>query len=91
MIAQLSIFEKNKPALTEYLRRQARHLCNKYGSVTADTLRDFVGESLPTWCDKRIVGSVLASKDFKAVDFVKTKRSTSHGRLIRRFRLRRTK
>ena len=87
----ISLFEQNKPKWVEYLRRQARHLCYKHGFVTADSLREFCGNSLPSWMDMRIIGGVLSSKDFQPIEFVKTERKTSHGRFIRKFKLRRRK
>ena len=87
---QLNLYEQNKPRTLDLLRKEARHLCYKYGFVTADTLRDHIGDAMPSWLDMRIIGAALMDrKMFIAGDFVKTKRKTSHGRYIRRFTLNR--
>jgi len=85
----MSLFEKNRRAYVEYARRQARHLIYKHGSVTVDDLRDFIEDSIPAWMSRKFLGAVLAGKEFIPVGFTKTKRKSSHGRLIRIFKLRR--
>jgi len=87
----MSLFEKNRRAYVGYARRQARHLCYKFGRVTIDDLRNFIEDSIPAWMDRRFLGAVLVSPEFIPFGFIKTKRKSSHGRLIRIFRLRRIK
>lgn len=78
------VFKETSPAYSALLKR-ARHLCYKYTYVDADLLREnSLDIEVP---EKRIYGSVLRNKCFSAGGYVASRVKESHGRPIRRFRL----
>lgn len=87
----LTFYEENRKQTLELIRKEARHLCYKYGRVTADMIRNHLGEALPSFIDKRIIGCALrGSPDLIGTgEYTKSTVKTSHGRPIQVFKLRR--
>lgn len=89
----MSLFEKTNPELLEYLRREARHLCYKYGSCAIDDLREHIGEGRLQMLIQRsgksptILGAVFSKGMFKQVASRKSRVTGCHGRPIGIFKL----
>jgi len=81
-----SFITENKKAWLEDARRSMRlHLRGGAPYVTSDTVWKYCPP--PKYLNPKILGSVFISPDFESVGFTRTKRKSSHGRIIQKFRL----
>lgn len=78
--------EKLELSQGDWLRKAkqiAFDLCIVIGSFTVDDVRRICPP--PKDCDPRIMGALVRDKRFEPLDFVNSRRVTSHYRAIRRF------
>lgn len=85
MQQSFSFMNENKRAWLDDARHMARKLLANREYITSDDIWAFCPP--PGYINGKIMGSVFTTPDFESVGFTRTKRASSHGRVIQKFRL----
>lgn len=79
-------YTEQKRAYIDDARSTAKKLLQKRPYVTTDDIWKFCPP--PRFLNTKVMGNIFHDKDFKSIGFTKTRRLSSHGRLIQKYRLR---
>ncbi len=79
----LDLLEAARAEYVSRARSWAVAFCKQRGSVTTDDLHDYCPP--PVGIDGRVLGAIMREPQFRATEFVNSRRKECHGRPIRRF------
>lgn len=82
---QLGFYQQVKKEYLDSARWTARKLLNKQSYVTTDDIWAVCPP--PKVLNPKIMGSIFQDRDFESIGFTYTRRPSSHGRPIRKFRM----
>lgn len=77
---------KNNADYVERARQLAADLALQQGFVCSDDIQEKLPP--PPWAHHNVMGAVFASSMFRFVKFIKSRRPSAHGRMIRLYTVR---